>query len=184
MMLPAGISHDALTAPLYFFTMGGMNVTKAMRTLPTLSIFFFFAILFLSCVSAPTRPVKGYTPALGEKAAHTAVAMIGRPYKYKGDSPAGFDCSGLVRYIYLAAGLDVPHGTEQLMRVTRSVGLGNVRKGDLLFFNEKGGKYSHVGISLGGDVFIHATSTGGKVRKDELQDPYWKKNILDARRFL
>jgi cell wall-associated NlpC family hydrolase len=164
--------------------MGGMNVTKATRTLPTLSIFFFFAILFLSCASAPVRPVTGYTPAIGEKAAQTATAMIGRPYQYKGDSPAGFDCSGLVRYSYLAAGLDVPHGTEPLMRVTRSIGLGMVRKGDLLFFNEKGGKYSHVGISLGNDSFVHAPSTGGKVRKDSLRDAYWKKNLFGARRFM
>jgi cell wall-associated NlpC family hydrolase len=89
-----------------------------------------------------------------------------------------------VRYSYLAAGLDVPHGTERLMRVTRSVGLGMVRKGDLLFFNEKGGKYSHVGISLGNDSFVHAPSTGGKVRKDSLRDAYWKKNLFGARRFM
>ncbi len=137
-----------------------------------------------ACASASVRPVIGYTPAIGEKAAETATAMVGRPYQYKGDSPAGFDCSGLVRYSYLTAGLDVPHGTEQLMRVTRSVERGTVRKGDLLFFNEKGGKYSHVGISLGNDVFIHAPSSGGKVRKDSLQDPYWEKNLFGARRFL
>jgi cell wall-associated NlpC family hydrolase len=89
-----------------------------------------------------------------------------------------------VRYSYLAAGLDVPHGTEQLMRVTRSIGLGMVRKGDLLFFNEKGGKYSHVGIALGNDSFVHAPSTGGKVRKDSLRDAYWKKNLFGARRFM
>jgi cell wall-associated NlpC family hydrolase len=142
------------------------------------------AVLVFACASAPVRPVIGYTPAIGEKAAQTASVMIGRPYQYKGDSPAGFDCSGLVRYSYLAAGLDVPHGTEQLMRVTRSVGLGMVRKGDLLFFNEKGGKYSHVGISLGNDSFVHAPSTGGKVRKDSLRDAYWKKSLFGARRFM
>jgi cell wall-associated NlpC family hydrolase len=159
-----------------------MNGIK--RTVRTLSIMYCITVLFLSCASAPVRPVTGYTLAIGEKAAKTASAMIGRPYQYKGDSPAGFDCSGLVRYSYLAAGLDVPHGTEQLMRVTRSIGLGAVRKGDLLFFNEKGGKYSHVGISLGNDSFVHAPSTGGKVRKDSLRDAYWKKNLFGARRFM
>ncbi len=140
--------------------------------------------LLFACASAPVKPVIGYTPAIGEKAARTAVAMVGRPYKYRGDSPEGFDCSGLVRYSYLTAGLDVPHGTEQLLRTTRLVGMRIVRKGDLLFFDEKGGKYSHVGIYIGHDRFVHAPSTGRKVRKDSLRDPYWKKSFIEARRFM
>jgi cell wall-associated NlpC family hydrolase len=147
-------------------------------------VFFLYTLSLPACASAPVKPVTGYTPEIGEKAADTAASMIGRPYQYRGETPAGFDCSGLVRYSYLAAGLNVPHGTEQLMRVTRSVGLGTIRKGDLLFFNERGGKYSHVGIWLGGDIFVHAPSTGGKVRTDSLGDPYWKKSLFGARRFL
>jgi murein DD-endopeptidase len=140
------------------------------------------AVSLSACASAPVRPVAGYTPVIGEKAAKTAVAMIGRPYKYRGDSPEGFDCSGLVRYSYLSAGLEVPHGTRQLWEVTRPVGKKYLRKGDLLFFSESG-KASHVGIFLGNDLFIHAPSTGGKVRKDRLSDPHWKKSFLEARRF-
>ena len=136
----------------------------------------------IGCAHAPVRPVAGYTPAIGEKAARTAVTMLGRPYLNKGDSPSGFDCSGLVRYSYLAAGLDVPHGTGALKETTRSVGK-DLRKGDLVFFNESGKKYSHVGIYLGSNSFVHAPSSGKKVRKDSLQDPYWKKSFIDARRF-
>ena len=110
--------------------------------------------------------------------------MIGRPYKYTGDTPAGFDCSGLVRYSYLTAGMDLPHGTSALRNITRSVGLQSARKGDLLFFVQEGKKYSHVGIYVGDDQFVHAPSTGGHVRKDNLTDPYWKKHYLDTRRFL
>jgi cell wall-associated NlpC family hydrolase len=148
--------------------------------------FFAAGILMLaaSCASAPVKPVTGYTPAIGEKAAKTAVSMTGRPYKFKGDSPEGFDCSGLVQYSYLSAGLEVPHGTSALRRVTKPVGLKSIRTGDLLFFNESGKKASHVGIFLGGNLFIHAPSTGGKVRKESLADPYWKKSFLDARRFM
>lgn len=142
------------------------------------------AVLFLyGCTTTPAKHVSGYTTTVADKAARTAVSMIGRPYKYKGDSPSGFDCSGLVRYSYLAAGMDVPHSTRALRDSTRSVGR-NMRKGDLLFFNESGGKYSHVGIYLGNSAFVHAPSSGQKVRKDSLQDPYWKKHFLDARRFL
>ncbi len=141
-------------------------------------------ILLAACTSASVKPVTGYKPTVGEKAAKTAVSMIGRPYKFNGDSPEGFDCSGLVQYSYLSAGLEVPHGTDSLRRVTKPVALKNLQKGDLLFFNERGKKGSHVGLSLGGNFFVHAPSTGGKVRKDSMTDPYWKKSFLDARRFL
>ena len=145
--------------------------------------FVLFLVLFSGCASVPTRLVTGYTPAAGEKAAKTAVSMVGRPYKERGDSPAGFDCSGLVRYSYLAAGLDAPHGTKELRNTTAAVGNGKMRKGDLLFFNENGKNYSHVGIYLGNSQFVHAPSSGKKVRKDSLKDPYWKKSFLEARRF-
>jgi cell wall-associated NlpC family hydrolase len=147
---------------------------------------FIFCVIFLSavgCATAPPTRVTRHTPAIGEKAALAAVSMIGRPYKYRGDRPAGFDCSGLVQYSYQSAGLDVPHGTKALMNRTRSIG-GNMQTGDLLFFNERGKKYSHVGIYLENDIFVHAPSSGLTVRKDSLQDPYWKDHFIDARRFI
>jgi cell wall-associated NlpC family hydrolase len=159
-----------------------MNRTTIRRVVFAAAALSIFVSLF-GCASAPVRPVTGYTPAIGEKAAKTAVSMIGRPYKYRGDSPEGFDCSGLVRYSYLASGLEVPHGTRDLKIVSSPVGPKKMRKGDLLFFDEKGGKYSHVGIYIGGDRFVHAPSTGQKVRKDSLRDPYWKKSFIEARRF-
>lgn len=109
--------------------------------------------------------------------------MIGRPYRYRGDGPEGFDCSGLVRYSYLTAGVDVPHGTEILLKVTSPLSMSSARIGDLLFFEENGKKYSHVGIYLGNDLFVHAPTSGGKVKKDSLQDPHWKKSFLEVRRF-
>ncbi len=158
---------------------------RTIKIIPECFAVCFSLMLLAACASAPpVKPVAGYTPAMGEKAAKTAVSMIGRPYKFKGDSPEGFDCSGLVQYSYLSAGLEVPHGTDTLRRVTKTVGLKTMKKGDLLFFNESGKKASHVGIFLGGNLFVHAPSTGGKVRKDSLTDPYWKKSFLDARRFM
>ena len=135
-----------------------------------------------ACASAPVKTVVGYTPAIGEQAARTAVAMIGMPYKYRGDSPEGFDCSGLVRYSYLAAGLDLPHKTNDLRTVSSPVGYQKMRKGDLLFFDEQGVKYAHVGIYIGDDHFVHAPSTGQKVRRDTLRDAHWKKSFREARR--
>ena len=146
----------------------------------------FLCVIILSvtgCATVPGRPMPDTTPTIGEKAALIAVSMIGRPYKYKGNTPAGFDCSGLVQYSYESTGQDVPHGTKALLGRTRSIGK-DLQTGDLLFFNERGKKYSHVGIYLENDTFVHATSTGGLVRKDSLQDRYWKDHFIDARRFL
>ncbi len=133
--------------------------------------------------TSPTKHVEGYAFSVADKAADTALTMVGRPYKYRGDSPTGFDCSGLVRYSYLAAGMDVPHGTKALRRATRSISYREIRKGDLLFFLQKGKKYSHVGIYVNDNLFVHATSTGNTVRMDTLLDPYWEKHFLEARRF-
>ncbi len=150
-----------------------------------LAVTVLLAVLFSGCGGhAPVTRIPGYSQSVGDKAADTALTMVGRPYKFKGDTPGGFDCSGLVRYSYLAAGMDLPHGTAALMNVTRSVGLSNARNGDLLFFDQLGKKYSHVGISVGDDQFVHAPSSGGVVRRDSLSDPYWKKHYLDTRRFL
>jgi cell wall-associated NlpC family hydrolase len=120
---------------------------------------------------------------IGEKAAFAASSMIGKPYKFKGNSPSGFDCSGLVQYSYMAAGLDVPHGTKALLDITLPVDK-DMQIGDLLFFNERGKQYSHVGIYLGGDTFVHAPGTGGQVRTESLEDPYWKSSFVEARRLL
>ena len=144
-----------------------------------------FLAFAAGCAHAPAKPGAGnaYTPSIGEKALATALKMEGRPYKFRGEAPGGFDCSGLVRYSYLTAGMDVPHGTGAQLKVSHSVGLSKARKGDLVFFEQEGKKFSHVGLFVGRNEFIHAPSTGGKVRKDSLDDPYWKKHYLDTRRF-
>ena len=139
-------------------------------------------LLFFGCVSAPPRPTGRYSAAAAEKAADTALTMVGKPYQYRGDSPEGFDCSGLVRYSYLIAGVDLPHGTASLRQLTVPVLSRNMRKGDLVFFDQSGKKYSHVGILTNNHRFVHAPSTGKRVREDSLDDPYWKKYFLGARR--
>ncbi len=145
-------------------------------------------LTFMFSSGCATRPPvnrsTGYTQSAGDKATSTALTMIGRPYKYRGETPAGFDCSGLVRYSYLTAGIELPHGTRALKDMTRSVGLWGARQGDLVFFWENGKKYSHVGIYIGDRKFIHAPSTGGNVRRDSVDDPYYKKHYLDTRRLM
>ncbi len=144
----------------------------------------FCLLLFVGCSSSRSvsESVAVPVPTPGERAVAAAEQMVGRPYKLSGETPAGFDCSGLVRYSYLAAGIDLPHYTLGLMQRARIVQGTDLQKGDLVFFDENGKKYSHVGIYAGDDLFIHAASTGKTVRIDSLTDPYWKEHFLDARR--
>lgn len=145
-------------------------------------------IVLAGCTSTPhkaplaasgaTRP----TAELGGQAADNALRMVGRPYRYGGASPSGFDCSGLVLYSYKQAGLALPHGTDKQRSLSRAIKVADLRRGDLLFFNQEGKKYGHVAIYVGNSAFVHAPSSGKSVRRDRLDSPYWKKHLSEARR--
>jgi cell wall-associated NlpC family hydrolase len=147
------------------------------------------AILALAgCSSTPQKaPVAGSgstrpTADIAGQAAGYAQTMIGKPYRYGGTSPKGFDCSGLVFYSYKQAGVALPHSTDKQRSTARSIKLAELRRGDLLFFNQEGKKYGHVAIYVGDGKFVHAPSSGKSVRSDRLDSPYWKKHFSEARR--
>ena len=118
-----------------------------------------------------------------ERAAGSALKMVGRPYHFGGASPSsGFDCSGLVYYSYRQAGLTLPHNTERQRVSGKHIQKAELRRGDLIFFDQEGKKNSHVGIYLGDGKFVHAPSSGKHVRSDRLDSPYWKKHFSEARR--
>ena len=143
---------------------------------------FVLSSLFLlaACASSPNAPVTD--PASAERAASSALKMVGKPYRYGGASPAGFDCSGLVQYSYKQAGVSLPRSTDDLLRTSAPLRGMHLRRGDLLFFDQEGKKKSHVGIYLGDGRFVHAPSSGKAVRTDRLDSPYWKKHLAEARR--
>ena len=154
------------------------------RLLPTGTwavVVLLAATLLSACSGAPPREEAASTPAI--KAGDTAVSMLGKPYRYGGYSPKGFDCSGLVHYSFSRAGVQVPRSSEAQRKATRLVASDNLRKGDLLFFDQDGKRSSHVAIYIGDGNFVHAPSTGKRVRIDRLHDAYWKKHFVDARRF-
>ena len=147
-----------------------------MRILVAL-IFFLLG----GCASAPPAPIAAPSGS-GDKAAAHAAKMVGKPYRYGGASPAtGFDCSGLVQFSYRQVGVSVPRSTEEQLRASKPV-RGAMRRGDLLFFDQEGKKKSHVGIYLGKGWFVHAPSSGKRVRTDTLDSAYWKKHLAEARR--
>jgi murein DD-endopeptidase len=137
------------------------------------------------CASAPQSQAvasAGASKGSADKAASNAAKMVGKPYRYGGSSPAGFDCSGLVQYSYRQAGIALPHNTDKQRSVSRPVKLADLRRGDLLFFNQEGKKYGHVAIYIGEGKFVHAPSSGKSVRSDRLDNPYWKKHLTETRR--
>ncbi len=141
------------------------------------------AVVVAGCASAPATRLPEAPPATGERAAAYALKMLGKPYRFGGASPSrGFDCSGLVQYSYAHAGLKLPHNTEAQWRLSKPIRRADLRRGDLLFFDEKGGKNSHVGVYVGNGAFVHAPSSGKRVRRDQLDSPYWQKHLSELRR--
>jgi len=137
------------------------------------------------CAGAPERaeaPAIRASDETARKAVAVAREMIGKPYRYAGDTPSGFDCSGLVSYSYGRAGISMPRATPSQRKGTTLISVRSLRPGDLLFFDQEGKKASHVGIYLGDSRFIHAPSTGGRVRTDSLGADYRKKHFVKARR--
>ena len=116
------------------------------------------------------------------KAALHAQDMVGKPYRYGGNSPNGFDCSGLVQYSYSRVGISVPRTTRSQLNAGTAVSKRSLRTGDLVFFDQEGKKFSHVGIYIGNGRFVHAPSSGKRVRINSLNERYWKKHFTAARR--
>jgi cell wall-associated NlpC family hydrolase len=113
----------------------------------------------------------------------TARQQVGVPYRYGGESPRGFDCSGLVHYAYLSAGIEVPRTTVEQLRGARRIPLAELRPGDVLFFRVAPPKISHVGLYVGDGRFVHAPSSGRQVSYASLDDQYWSRHIVAAGRF-
>lgn len=113
-----------------------------------------------------------------------ALSLTGIRYKYGGNSPeTGFDCSGFVRYVFKqAASLTLPRSAIEISQLGTAVPKNELQPGDLVFFNTLKSAFSHVGIYLGNNRFIHSPSSGGKVRVENMQDGYWAKHYNGAQR--
>ena len=133
----------------------------------------------------PAASAAGATgAAVGYGVAGTALSLRGIPYRNGGNDPAGFDCSGFVKYVFSQNGILVPRTVTEQFHVGREVGGPQLEPGDLVFFTTVSPGASHVGIAIGGDEFVHAPSHVGTVRVERMSAPYWATRFVGARRVL
>ena len=114
-----------------------------------------------------------------------AQQYLGTPYVYGGSSPSGFDCSGFTMYVFAQVGIKLPHGATSQLSYGTEVSRSDLQPGDLVFFQDYGAVASHVGIYIGGDQFIHASSSSGNSRCvtiSSLTETYYANHYLTARR--
>lgn len=147
------------------------------------------------CASTPqTTPITSSPVGSSSTVASTAhddllfhaFSLVGTPYRWGGSSPeTGFDCSGLINYVYReTAGLSLPRTTTGLSELPHAASPNGLRPGDLVLFATGGKRVDHAGIYVGDGRFLHAPSTGGRVRIDDLQASYWQRSFKSARRVL
>ena len=149
------------------------------------------SLLLAACSSAPRRERAPSGPAMldsrlsAEQARDIAIhamGLVGTPYRFGGNTPeGGFDCSGLIGYVYTQrAGVAPPRTVAQLSGFGQPIDGDDLRSGDLVVFGRA--RAHHAGIYVGQGRFVHAPSTGGTVRLDALQSPYWASQQAQFRR--
>jgi cell wall-associated NlpC family hydrolase len=148
------------------------------------------------CAASPAISTEFFDPntttltklqSLTQRASELALrsmGLLGIHYRMGGNTPEnGLDCSGLVRYVFMEAwGKTLPRTSEEMSRVGQNIDSDELQAGDLVFYNTLKRGFSHVGIYLGDNKFIHSPSSGGRVRIESMDLDYWKTRFSGARR--
>lgn len=155
------------------------DVTALSRAIPLLAVLLAGAACSKTVLDPRDYAMPVQTPATerGAIVARIATAYLGVPYVWSGSSPSGFDCSGLVAYVYSRVGISIPHNAAQQFRYGTPVARAELIAGDLVFFD----RLRHNGIYLGDGRFVHATPPGG-VRIARLDDDWFRQRWVGARR--
>ncbi|OZI60962.1 C40 family peptidase [Bordetella genomosp. 11] len=161
-------------------------LTIALATLPgtagaMISSDAFGSLKGLSPTDLPT------VPSLRDRVVAAGLDALGTRYRWGGDDPdTGFDCSGLVSFIYReVAGMELPRRARDQRAEGHAVKTAQLQPGDLVFFGtHRRNQTSHVGIYIGNNEFVHAPTRGERVRIDTLDSAYWAKRFTGARRYI
>ncbi|MGP1629029.1 MAG: C40 family peptidase [Giesbergeria sp.] len=157
------------------------------RTLCALALVCTLLLSGCSTSSNVQRHTRGTPSTLsGDQASNIAIhalGLVGTPYRYGGNTPTGgFDCSGLIGYVYRnEVGTPPPRTVAQLSGWGETVDADDLRTGDLVLFG-RGRRPTHAGIYVGAGRFVHAPSSGGEVRLDVLTAGYWARQSQEFRR--
>lgn len=131
------------------------------------------------------KPAIASAPASGrmQLLLQKALALLGTPYRWGGTSPDGFDCSGMVGYVFRSAlGIELPRVSREMAKDGEKVDRAALAVGDLVFFSRRGKRVDHVGIYVGEGRFVHAPRTGRDVTVSNLDEGYWSRKFMQARR--
>jgi cell wall-associated NlpC family hydrolase len=166
-----------------------MRMTATRHTLASLAL--AAGVLAASACASHTPRVRVLPPNTapvvetknrGSAIARTAETLLGAPYREGGSLPDGFDCSGLVNYVFARHGIAVPRDVRRQASAGIEVARGEILPGDLVFFATTGSGPTHVGIAVDGGRFIHAPKSGGVVRVESMSAGYWRSRFVTARR--
>ena len=156
---------------------------------------FLWSLIIASCAGCSTvresRPVAAEAPAntpspavpeTAQQIVELARAQLGVEYQFAGATPRGFDCSGLVYYVYSVAGITVPRTVAGQRIAAREVALDSLLPADLVFFRSSGAAIDHVVIFIGDGQFVHAPRSGRVVELGRLDDPWYAQRLAGAGR--
>jgi len=137
------------------------------------------AVALAACSTVPQRPpMPEGSRASGQRVVEVALQHRGAPYRWGGEGPAEFDCSGFVRYVYAQLGVALPHNAAAQYKLGTPVPRDRLEPGDLVFFDH----LRHNGIYIGDGRFIHARQTGKHVAIASLDDDWYRTRWVGARR--
>ena len=140
--------------------------------------------LSAAATTAPSPAAAAAAPAAdGERVVETAMRHLGTPYVWGGESPGGFDCSGLLQYVMRQNGHSIPRVAADQARVGHLVSRHELRAGDAVFFRSADGTIGHDGIYIGGDRFIHAPRTGDVIKISSLSSAWYAERFSHGRRY-
>lgn len=145
------------------------------------AVYLVVFMLVLAVIPAFAAPPKKTVNQGKDTIVKTAEKYLKTPYRFGGDTPRGFDCSGFVKYVYEQHGIKLPRTADVQYQRGKKVERTNLKAGDLVFFTTYAPGASHVGIYYGNGKFIHAATSRG-VMISRLDEDYWKPRYLGARR--